>query len=370
MDIQKRYALGGIVTAALVGTLVWWRSEPATPSATQSSEPPMAVQNGELRVRLDQSRQLGIQLAPAVQSPEAPLATLPAIIAPPPNARVAVAASLPGVVMRTLVVEGQSVRRGQPLATIASRDVLSLSADLSRASARLGVAQSNAGRLSQLDREGIIAGARAAEARAIAAEARADVSEKSRILQLVNGHGATGTYTLVSPISGRVTSANIQAGSPVDGTTAPYVIDAVDRYEIQAQLPERLVKMVRPGMSVRLGALRGVVTAVGSTIDPATRSATLKASLPAGSTLVSGGTGSISLFGPAPTGAVTVPAKAVTSLDGRDVVFAASSGGYSVRKVVAGPADNGMVVLLSGVRAGERIVISGTSALKALVQAK
>ena len=75
--------------------------------------------------------------------------------------------------MRTMVVEGDSVRRGQALAVISSRDVLSLSGDLTRAGARLGVAQSNAGRLSQLDREGIIAGARADEARALAMEARA-----------------------------------------------------------------------------------------------------------------------------------------------------------------------------------------------------
>lgn len=89
--------------------------------------------------------------------------------------------------MRTMLVEGDSVRRGQPLAVVASRGVLSLRGDLSRAGARLEVAQSNARRLSQLNSEGTIAGARAEEARALAAEARADVSEESRILRLVNG---------------------------------------------------------------------------------------------------------------------------------------------------------------------------------------
>ena len=34
-------------------------------------------------------------------------------------------------------------------------------------------------------------------------EARADVSEKSRILTMVNGSGASGTYTLTAPIAGR-----------------------------------------------------------------------------------------------------------------------------------------------------------------------
>ncbi|MBP9158687.1 MAG: efflux RND transporter periplasmic adaptor subunit [Sphingobium sp.] len=366
MDTKQKYALGGIMAATIAGGLVWWgfgSSPPPEPAAAPAIK-------DELVVPLAQSRQLRITLTAAVAASEAPLADLPALVIPPPNARVAVAASLPGVVMRTLVVEGDSVRLGQPLAVVASRDVLSLGGDLTRASARLGVAQSNARRLGQLDREGIIAGARADEARAIAAEAQADVSEKSRILRLVNGHASTGTYTLVAPISGRVTGAHIQAGSPVDGTTAPFVIDAVDRYEIEAQLPERLVGKVAPGMSIRLGTLRGTVTAVGSTIDPANRSATLKATLPAGSAVVAGRTTSIALFGPAPSGAVSVPSAAVTNLDGRDIVFIGSADRYVIRSVTVGGTNDGTTLLLAGVRPGEKVVSSGISALKALAQAR
>lgn len=362
-----------LLTAGVVGAgFGAWHfmagSDPAAPPAPSAAASARG-KDGTLNVAPEQAKQFGISLTPAVPATEATLATLPAVIAPPQNARQAVAAPLPGVVMRTMVVEGDSVRRGQPLAVVASRDVLSLSGDLSRASARLGVAQSSARRLSQLDREGIIAGARAEEARALAAEARADVSEKSRILRLVNGHGGSGTYTLVAPIAGRVTGATIQVGSPVDGTTAPYVIDAVDRYEVQAQLPERLVGSVRPGMGIRLGTLRGVVTAVGSTIDPATRSAILKAALPAGSSVVAGGATSVVLFGPAPAGAVSVPAAAVTNLNGSDVVFVSNGRGYQTRKVVTGGTSDGATVILSGVRPGEQVVSSGTSALKALAQA-
>ncbi|EIZ79605.1 heavy metal efflux system protein [Novosphingobium sp. Rr 2-17] len=370
MDTRQTYVLGGAVAVALAGGLAWWNHTISTPADPVARSSPTQDRGGNLDVPAKQAGQLGIELRAALAATEAPLADLPAVIAPPPNARVAVAASLPGVVMRTMVVEGDSVRAGQPLAVIASRDVLSLGSDLARANARLGVAQSSAGRLSQLDREGIIAGARADEARATAAQARVDVSEKSRILRLVNGHGASGTYTLVTPIAGRVTGANIQAGSPVDGTSAPYVIDAVDRYEVEAQLPERLIGIVRPGMSIRLGALRGTVTAVGTTIDPATRSAMLKATLPAGSAVVAGRATSISVFGPAPAGAVSVPVAAVTSLDGKDVVFVRTANGFVPRNVVTAGSSDGMTLVLSGIRSGERVVTSGTSGLKALAQAR
>src|SRR3546814_16771828 len=87
------------------------------------------------------------------------MAGMPAGIPPPANARVAGAATFPGVVMRTLVVEGDTVRQGQPLAIISSRDVLTMGADLTRANERAGVARANPARLSTLAREGIIAGA-------------------------------------------------------------------------------------------------------------------------------------------------------------------------------------------------------------------
>jgi cobalt-zinc-cadmium efflux system membrane fusion protein len=324
-----------------------------------------------LPVDRKQAAQLGIRLAPAIAAIEAPIAVIPAVIQPPPNARVAVAATFPGVVMRTLVVEGDTVRQGQPLAVISSRDVLTMGADLTRAHARAGVARSNASRLSQLAREGIIAGARADEANALAAEAGADVSEKARILKMVNGAGATGTYTLTAPIAGRVTTASIQTGNPVDGTTAPYVIDAANRYEVVGQLPERLVGMVRPGMTVLIEPdITGRVTAVGSTIDPATRSATLKAEIPAGPGIIAGRAISLSLSGPAPAGAVSVSGDALVMVEGKAIVFVATANGYAVREVVMEGSGGGsaakQTVLLSGVRLGEQVVVSGTSALKAL----
>src|SRR3546814_1374088 len=90
-------------------------------------------------------------------------------------------------------------------------------------------------------------------------------------------------------MAGRVTTASVQTGNPVDGTTAPYVIDAANRYEVVGQLPERLVGTARPGMTVLIEPdIAGRVTAVGSTIDPATRSVVLKAEIPAGPGIIAG----------------------------------------------------------------------------------
>lgn len=362
---HKIWAGGAIVAIAIAG-LGWMLLPPAQSPSTEAPKAGSAQDSGILSVPADRAQLLGIRSEPAAIASQAPLADLPATISPPANARVAVTATLPGVVVRTMVVEGDSVRAGQGLAVISSRDVLTLGADLARANARLGVAQTNAARLTQLDREGIIAGARADEARAMAMEARADVREKSRILGLVDGHGPSGTYTLSAPITGRITRAQIQTGDPVDGSTAPYVIDANGRYEVVAQLPERLVTQVRTGMTVRFGDLSGTVTSVGSTIDAMTRSATLKASLPAAPGVIAGATGTVTVFGAAPDGAVLVPSAAVVDIDGKSTVFIPVRGGYVRRDVTTGGSVDGKTLLLSGVKPGEQVVMTGTSALKAL----
>ena len=375
MNKNRVWGVAAVAVVAIAGFVGWtWmggthgEAPGGTPAA--SADAPAAPDNGLLAVPADKAGQLGIRSAPAAAADQAPIAELPATLAPPPNARVAVAATLPGVVLRTLVVEGDMVRLGQPLAVVQSRDIVTLGADLARADARLGYAQSNAARLNQLSREGVIAGARADEARAVAAEARADMTEKARVLRMVGGRAGQGSYTLSAPIAGRVTKADIQAGNPLDGASAPYVIDAVGRYEVTAQLPEALIGTVRPGMVVRWGEASGTVTSVGTTIDVATRSATLRATLAGGADMVAGRSGTVTLFGPAPAGAVLLPTTAMVDVDGQSVVFVATKGGYARRAVTPGAAVGDGVVILKGVTPGEPVVVAGTSALKALLLAR
>lgn len=334
----------------------------AAAEATKPALPP-----GVLALSTAEMTRLGIRFAPVESVSELPIATVPATLAPPPNARVAVAAVIPGVVTRTLVVEGDTVRKGQPLAVIAAREMFSIAAGLEKASARVAMARANDRRLSQLAGEGVIAGARADEARAARREAEAELNEQRRVVRLVNGSPATGSYTLTAPIAGKITSASIQTGSPVDEATSAYVIDAVSRYELTAQIPERLLGQVSPGMVVRLpGDVRGEVTSVGTVLDARTRSATLRARVPAGAGIVSGRALPATLFAPAPAGTITVPAGAVVELDGKPCVFVRTTKGVAVRAVQTGPQADGRIAIREGLRAGEQIATTGLSELKSI----
>jgi cobalt-zinc-cadmium efflux system membrane fusion protein len=327
---------------------------------------PALASDRMLTVTAAQRQQLGIRVATAQAATALPLATLPAIITPPPGARVAVSAPFAGVIRQSFAVAGQPVRQGEALATVFSREVLEMGADLSRARARLGVARAAAARTDQLVREGISAGARAEESRAALREAEADVSSKARLLAQAHADPRTGMYTLRAPIAGRVSSATAQAGAGIDGMAAPFVIDAARRYAIEAQLPERLVGQVHAGDRIALpGGAIGTVTSVGATIDAQTRSAVLKASVPAAPGLVAGSSTSVRLLGRAMPGTVAIPAGAITRVVGATMVFVEAPGGFTLHRVSVASTGSGNVAV-TGLAAGTRVAVSGVSELKAL----
>ena len=156
---QRRW----LPTLALLGMLSACSGGDADTAKEAAADAAPAAPAGVLALSGEEMARVGIGFATLEAASEVPIATVPATVAPPPNARVAVAATIPGVVTRTLVVEGDSVRAGQPLAVVASRELYTLGSGIEQAAARVEVASAHDRRLGQLAREGVIAGARADE---------------------------------------------------------------------------------------------------------------------------------------------------------------------------------------------------------------
>ncbi len=304
------------------------------------------------------------QTAVATLATNAPLGTVPATVSLPPAARVAVTAPFSGAVRQIHVLEGQEVTAGQLLATVISRDALTLASDRARADARLELAQANAARIGQLAAEGVVAGARADEARAALREARVDRAEAARILAR-GGASGDGIVRLVAPISGRVSRVSVETGGPLDGMTAPFVIDGSNRYALDLQLPQRLAGKVRPGMAVLLpGGARGEILSVAPGLDPATRSVNAIARIGAAPGLLAGSSLSVTILGDAQASSVSVPAAAVTRLEGRDIVFVRGKAGFQPVAVVVGASADGQTTIAEGLAAGATVAISNLPELK------
>ncbi len=317
---------------------------------------------------------LAIQTAAAEREEELPLGTVPGVITLPPEARVAVTSAFPGAVVRIFVIEGQEVRRGQALALVRAAEPVQIRGDLARSQAELGLAESRAARLQQLADEGVIAGARADEAQAQLQQARAGVEENRRLISL-SGASADGLMTLAAPISGRVQHVAVETGGPVDGMSAPFVIENASAYRIDLQLPERMARSVRPGMAVEItlpmqGAepliVGGSILSVSPSIDPATRSVLAKASIGAAPGLVPGQNVMVTIRGAQDGSGVSVPASALTRIGDADHVFVQDGQAYVPRPVTVVAEAGGRAVISVGLEPGEVVATSAIAELKAM----
>jgi membrane fusion protein, heavy metal efflux system len=317
---------------------------------------------------------LDITTAQAVAETDLPLGTVPGVISLPPEARVAVTSPFAGAAVRVFVIEGQQVRRGQPLALVRAAESVQIRGDLSRAQSELSLAEARHGRLRQLAEEGIIAPARVDEAQAQLQQARASVAENRRLASFA-GAGADGAMTLSAPISGRVQHVGIDTGGPVDPLTAPFVIEAASAYRIDLQLPERLARVVRPGMPVEVqipvsgGApmlVAGSILSVSPSIDPATRSVVAKASIGAAPGLVPGQNVMATILGTGNAGGVSVPSGAVTRSGTDSHVFVRTGQSFTSRRVTVAAEAGGHSVIADGLQPGEEVATSGLTELKAM----
>ncbi len=333
------------------------------------SSPPLE-QDGAAASADDAAKGLAIESVAARAVDNVPLGSVPGTISLPPEARVAVTAPFAGAVVRVYVIEGQEVARGAPLGLVRAAEPVAIGGDLARARSAATLAEARARRLAQLAEEGIIAEARADEARAELEQARASVAQFARMAAL-GGVGPDGTMTLRAPIAGRVAHVGVETGGGVDTVSAPFVVEAAGAYQIALQLPERLAQAVRPGMAVEIalggeGAapVRGQIIAVAPSLDPVTRSVTARASIGAAPGVIAGRNVTVTILGQGR--GIAVPDRAVTRIGEKDHVFVRKGNGWDKRAVTVAARSGGRAVISSGLAAGEVVAGSSVAELKAI----
>ncbi len=333
------------------------------------SSPPLE-QTGEPAAKADVAAGLAIESVAAREVDNVPLGSVPGTISLPPEARVAVTAPFAGAVVRVYVIEGQRVARGEALGLMRAAEPVQISGDLARARSAATLAEARAKRLAQLADEGIIAQARADEAKAEWQQARASVAQFSKMASL-GGVGADGTMTLRAPIAGRVAKVAVETGGGVDTVTAPFVVEAAGAYQIELQLPERLAQSVRPGMAVEIASgsdgaspVGGKIIAAAPSLHPATRSVMARASIGAAPGVISGRNVTVTILGDGR--GIAVPDRTVTRIGDKEHVFVRKGKAWVPRAVTVASRGGGLAVISAGLAAGEVVAGSSVAELKAM----
>jgi len=166
-----------------------------------------------------------------------------------------------GTVAKIPVNAGDKVKRGQPLATIDSRnlalEVEGAKADLLKAQAALSDHSSTLRRNQELQQKGFIGRAVVEQSEAAVAAARSDVAFRQS--QLARSRLKLEDTTMTAPFAGIIGERFVQPNEEIGAGTKIMTLLGEDRLEIEISVPEIAIAQVAPGMAakVRFGALPG-----------------------------------------------------------------------------------------------------------------
>ncbi len=285
---------------------------------------------------------------------------------------------VPGRITRVSAKLGDAVRRGEALGVVASSDVSTARARLGEARARLAAAEATLRRQQELSAEGIGAQRALIDAESQVGQLRAEVEGLQRQLS-VYGSGRAGELTLTSPIDGVVVSVHATLGETATPDQAAFVVADPTKVWMRGDVPELELPRVQPGAAavVRLHAfpdiaMRGTITYIAPVVDETTRALPIRVSLESPDPrLRSGLFGDIELVGGAPDErALVVPAEAVATLDGQNVVFVTGDEPNSFRPqpVALGRRAGGFFEVRAGLTEGARMAGSGAFTLKSALR--
>ena len=297
---------------------------------------------------------------------------LPALVQGDPQGVQVVSATIGGRLVALTRNLGQSVRQGDPLAVIESREAASLKAEVEAARARAALAQSNLRREQRLFAERVSPEQDLVAARTAATEAGIALRLAQQQLGATGGGGgALNRIAMRSPISGQVNARPAVLGQTVDANAELYRVANLSRVTIAASVSPADAGRIRAGTRVEVTAVgrrqEGRVSFVSPALDESTRLVQVIATLDnGGGTWRVGEPVTASFMLPATGGrSIAVPSTAVQSVENRTVVFVRTPTGFRAVPVTTGRRNGDQVIISSGLTGQERIATTNSFTLKA-----
>jgi cobalt-zinc-cadmium efflux system membrane fusion protein len=287
-----------------------------------------------------------------------------------------------GRVVRVLASPGEYVKQGAPLLRIEASEFVQAQSDLLNAAATLKLARINEARKhaaydskggSLQDWQQAQVDLAAAENASTSAANRLRILGKSdREIAAIESAKKTDAATfVVAPIGGVVTDRQVGPGQYIQsGASNPvFSIGDLSTVWLVADVPETDAPFIERGQTVevRVLALPGQIfkaklTAIGAQVDPVTRRVAVRATLtnPDGK-LKPQMFATFSIITSGDSQAPSVPEEAIVREgDQARVWVVAQNNTLALRSIHTGRSSDGMVEVLDGLKAGERVVTRGS----------
>ena len=266
-------------------------------------------------------------------------------------------------VIEVLVDEGSTVKAGQPLArlddTLLRAQLAQQTALATQQSVAADRADAEAARVKGLDTKGILSQEQIDTRRYAALAARAQANAQAAAANDVKTR--EGLMVIRAPYGGLVIERNVRPGDMSAGANPWFRIAKDSQVELAADVAEDALDKIRVGAPVMVNLadgskVRGSVRLVSPRVDAGTKLGRVRISLPVRSDIRAGGFARASFTG-ASRSALTVPETAVRyDADGAAVMVVGADDKVVRAAVKTGQRGGGYVELITGPRAGARVV--------------
>ena len=271
-----------------------------------------------------------------------------------------VAARAGGQVIRILVEEGETVTAGQILATL----------DGDRARLEMEQAKAALDKLRSTYRRNVALHERGLVAQGSFENLRFEMEALDSAYQLAR---LQYSYTEIrAPIDGVVSSREITVGTTVREGDVLFRVTDLDNLIAYIHVPQKELHRFEAGQTARLRmaawpeqAFSAKVTRISPTVDPESGTFLITLAVPADEgRLRPGMFGKLDIVYEIHEDALMVPAEAVLAEDMEEAVFVIDEGVARRRPVTTGLSSDGRIEVLSGLSAGESVVVVGQNGLK------
>jgi membrane fusion protein, heavy metal efflux system len=339
----------------------------------EAQESPALVRQGE-RILVPEGSPLRrrLMVAPALTQPVSGRVTAPGIVESDPARTVPVLPPGAGRVRALEVALGDRVQRGQTLAIIDSPDLAQAYADNDKAASSARLAAANLTRTQEQFKIGATAQRDLDQSRSDNDQAAAEHARTRARLRAMgaaeDAPTAARLLTLRAPMPGSVIALTIAPGAVINDITQPVMsIADLSTVWVSAQVAEKDLAALAPGQDAEVEVaaypgkrLHGKVLFVSDVLEAdSRRNRTRIAFANPDYALKPNMFATVSLRGP-PSARVVLPSSALLMNNDRTTVFVATAPWtFERRPVEPLLEESSQVTILSGVKAGEQVVVKG-----------
>ena len=301
-----------------------------------------------------------VPVATAVASIETFTETLEALGTAKANESVVITPTLEERVVDILFEDGDQVRKGQILVKL---DDSEARYQLEEAKAALREQQKQYERIRKLAKTNSTSRSRLDEERSLLEIAEAKVALlKARLRD----------YTIRAPFPGILGIRQISNGAVVDSDTVITTLDDTTVIKLDFTVPETYLGALQIGMNVAAqspaypdGKFKGMVTAISSRVDPNTRTLTVRAKIPNPDQLLKPGMLlTVKLIKDRSQALIIPEEAAILDKDKKFVLVVNADNIVEKREIVTGRRSPGKVEVISGLSAGQQVIIKGLTRVR------